>query len=81
MKIVPIIPSLNPDYKLEGLVDELIRNDFKIIIIVNDGSSDSEIFDKLNERDECVILTHDINKGKRRMCFKDVSVVNCGKLG
>lgn len=24
---------------------------------------------------------HDINKGKRRMCFKELSVVNCGKLG
>ena len=64
MKIVPIIPSLNPDNKLERLVDELIENDFKKIIIVNDGSSDSNIFDKLSKKEECIILTHDINKGK-----------------
>lgn len=64
MKIVPIIPSLNPDYKLERLVDELIENDFKKIIIVNDGSSDKEIFDKLEKKDECIVLTHDANKGK-----------------
>lgn len=64
MKIVPIIPSLNPDNKLERLVDELIENDFKKIIIVNDGSSDKEIFDKLEKKEECIILTHDINKGK-----------------
>ena len=64
MKIVPIIPSLNPDNKLERLVDELIENNFKKIIIVNDGSSDKEIFDKLEKKEECIILTHDINKGK-----------------
>jgi len=64
MKIVPIIPSLNPDYKLERLVDELIENDFKKIIVVNDGSSDNSIFDKLDKKEECIILTHEVNRGK-----------------
>lgn len=64
MKIVPIIPSLNPDNKLVVLVDELIKSDFEKIIIVNDGSSDSGIFDDLAKNDECIILTHDVNKGK-----------------
>lgn len=64
MKVVPIIPSLNPDNKLIVLVDELIKNDFKKIIIVNDGSESKDIFNKLNEKEECIILTHDVNKGK-----------------
>lgn len=64
MKIVPIIPSLNPDYKLGRLVDELIENDFKKIIVVNDGSNDRSVFDKLENREECIILTHEVNQGK-----------------
>ena len=64
MKIVPIIPSLNPNNKLIELVDELIKNDFKKIIIVNDGSESSKIFDKLKERKACIVLTHEVNKGK-----------------
>ena len=64
MKIVPIIPSLNPDNKLIVLIDELIKNGFKKIIIVNDGSKDTNIFDDLSKLDECIILTHEVNKGK-----------------
>ena len=64
MKVVPIIPSLNPDNKLIVLVNELIENNFKKIIIVNDGSESKDIFDKLSEKEECVILTHEVNKGK-----------------
>ena len=60
MKVVPIIPALNPENKLIKLVNEL-KNDFKEIIIVNDGSETSDIFDKL---DGCIILTHEVNKGK-----------------
>ena len=40
MKVVPIIPSLEPDDKLITLVDKLIKSK------------------------ECIILTHNINKGK-----------------
>ena len=64
MKIVPIIPSLDPDFKLEKLVDELIKNDFKKIIIVDDGSNDKTIFKKLEKKKEVVLLTHDVNYGK-----------------
>lgn len=64
MKVVPIIPALNPDKKLIKSVEELIKNDFKKIIIVNDGSSDLKIFDELSNKEECIILTHEINKGK-----------------
>ncbi len=63
MKIVPIIPALNPDEKLVKLVNEL-KTDFKKIIIVNDGSESDEIFNELKKNKECVILTHEVNKGK-----------------
>lgn len=64
MKVIPIIPSLNPDYKLLVLVDELIKNDFDKIIIVDDGSAKKELFDELKNKKECVVLTHEVNKGK-----------------
>ncbi len=60
MNIVPIIPALNPDNKLIKLVNELKEN-YKDIIIVNDGSENDDIFKKLNG---CTILTHEVNKGK-----------------
>ena len=60
MRVVPIIPSLNPDDKLIKLVNEL-KKSFKDIIIVNDGSESNDIFNKING---CIILTHDVNKGK-----------------
>lgn len=63
MKIVPIIPALNPDEKLIKLVNEL-KDDYKDIIIVNDGSESDEIFNKLKEVKGCTILTHEVNKGK-----------------
>ena len=59
--VVPIIPALNPDDKLVKLVSEL-KKDFKTIIVVNDGSKTDEIFKKINK--DCIVLTHDINKGK-----------------
>ena len=63
MKVVPIIPALNPDEKLITLVNEL-KKDFSKIIIVNDGSEKKDIFNKLEDFKECIILTHEENKGK-----------------
>ncbi len=63
MKVVPIIPALNPDDKLIKLVSEL-KKDFDKIIIVNDGSESDEIFNKLKKTNGCIILTHEVNKGK-----------------
>ena len=64
MDFIPIIPSLDPDDKLIKLVNDLIENNFKRIIIVDDGSPDKTIFNKLDEKDEVVLLTHKVNKGK-----------------
>lgn len=61
---VIIIPTLNPDEKLIELV-KLLKENFKNIIIVNDGSSKEsvEIFRKLQKLN-CIIETHSINRGK-----------------
>ena len=64
MDFIPVIPSLNPDAKLINLVNELTENSFKNIIIVDDGSIDKIIFNKLKEKSEVIVLTHDVNKGK-----------------
>jgi glycosyltransferase involved in cell wall biosynthesis len=64
MDFIPIIPSLDPDDKLIKLVNDLIENNFKKIIIVDDGSPDKTIFNKLDEKDEVVLLTHEVNRGK-----------------
>lgn len=66
MKVVPIIPALNPDEKLVNSVKELIKNNFEKIIIINDGSESDKIFNEVGKLKECIILTHDINQGKGR---------------
>lgn len=64
MNFIPVIPSLNPDARLITLVLDLINNKFNKIIIVDDGSEDKIIFNKLKEHKEVIVLTHDVNKGK-----------------
>ena len=38
MERIALIPSYEPDEKLEGIVKELVENKFKVVV-VNDGSS------------------------------------------
>lgn len=66
IKIIPIIPSLNPDNKTIKYVEDLIKLGFKKIIVVNDGSSSEydRYFESLSKNKECVILKHNINYGK-----------------
>ena len=68
MKVSVIIPSLNPDNKLIAVVDALLEEGFKDIIIVNDGSDKEHMapFEEAASHDECTILTHEVNKGKGR---------------
>lgn len=61
-----ILPSLNPDEKLSGVVDGLLRNGFRDIILVNDGSSPEALhyFQEAAVHSEVTVLNHPVNRGK-----------------
>ncbi|MER2064634.1 MAG: glycosyltransferase family 2 protein, partial [Alkalibacterium sp.] len=63
-----VIPVLEPNDAFMPYVKDLIDEDFKSIIIVNDGSSSDKtpIFDQLDALPEVTVLTHAVNMGKGR---------------
>lgn len=61
-----VIPSLNPDDRIFGIVQKLRERDFAHIIVVNDGSNSDERFIRLKDEFGCDVLTHCINFGKGR---------------
>ena len=68
MQATVVIPSLNPDEKLERVVEGLIEAGFSRIVLVNDGSDSTHTapFERLAERPEVTVLQHAENKGKGR---------------
>lgn len=68
MNISVILPSLDPDEKLVQVVDGLILEGFKDIVIVNDGSDEAhmEPFRQVEHYPEVTLLHHKVNKGKGR---------------
>lgn len=68
MNVTVILPSLDPDEKLNAVVDGLLEKGFTDIVIINDGSDENhmEPFKKASEHKEVTILTHEVNKGKGR---------------
>lgn len=67
--VLIIIPSLNPATELIEYVDSLIKNGFEKILLIDDGSNkdeSKEVFNKLENYEECVILRHAVNMGKGR---------------
>lgn len=68
MKTTIIIPSLNPDSKLEAVVGGLVEAGYEDIVIVNDGSDEEHLepFKRLEKLEKCTVLTHEVNKGKGR---------------
>lgn len=68
MKTSVILPSLNPDEKLEQVVCGLNAVGFDDIIIINDGSDSLHLapFEQLAKNPTCTILVHKENKGKGR---------------
>lgn len=68
LHVTVILPSLNPDQKLEQVVDGLLREGFTDIVIVNDGSDEAHMLPFLRAADhsEVTLLTHEINRGKGR---------------
>lgn len=67
-KITVVIPSLNPDEKLLGVVGGLITRGFCDLIVVNDGSvpNKASFFETIAAFPECTVLTHETNRGKGR---------------
>lgn len=63
-----ILPSLDPDEKFEKVVNGLVENGFQHIVIVDDGSGDAHRhwFDRAEERPQCTVLHHEVNRGKGR---------------
>jgi glycosyltransferase involved in cell wall biosynthesis len=57
-----VIPSLNPTDELPKLIDRL--GDREKIVVVDDGSSDKTIFEKLRLLPNVFVLTHPENRGK-----------------
>ena len=55
-----IIPSLNPDNKLIKVIKELEENKINNIIVIDDGSKDMSILNKL----DVPVVHHEVNKGK-----------------
>ncbi|ALC82592.1 MULTISPECIES: bifunctional glycosyltransferase family 2/GtrA family protein [Bacillus] len=66
--IAILIPAYNPDEKLTFLVEGLIKENFKHILIINDGSKMEceRIFDSVSSFKECEIVNHAVNLGKGR---------------
>ena len=68
MKVTIVLPSLNPDEKLNKVVDGLLEAGFDDIVLVNDGSDEAHLepFRLAASHREVTLLTHEVNKGKGR---------------
>lgn len=68
MNVTIVLPSLNPDEKLNMVVDNLLQEGFTDIVIVNDGSDRAHLepFQLADKHPEVTVLTHEINRGKGR---------------
>lgn len=64
--IIIVIPSLNPDEKLRGVVSSLTSLGFEDIVIVNDGSDEEHTknFPTKDEFPQLTLLRHKVNRGK-----------------
>ena len=62
MNKIALIPSYEPDDKIIKLVNELSKNDFKIVVVDDGSGKDYEnIFSKL---DKAHVISYKTNKGK-----------------
>ncbi len=68
MNVTIVLPSLNPDEKLNLVVDSLLQEGFTDIVIVNDGSDQAHLepFMIADKHPEVTLLTHEVNCGKGR---------------
>ena len=68
MNVTIIVPSLDPDEKLMQVVEGLLAEGFRDIVLVNDGSHADHLepFRQAAEHPEVTVLTHAVNRGKGR---------------
>lgn len=59
-----IVPSLNPDEKLRGVVDGLLAAGFDDIIVIDDGSAPEYKCNFPEPSDKVTLLVHEVNRGK-----------------
>lgn len=61
-----VIPAYQPDEKLISTIKELVKSGFDDILVVNDGSGESynNIFETVEQIQECTLLCHSVNRGK-----------------
>lgn len=61
-----VLPSLDPDEKLLKVIDDLIREGFAHIILVNDGSKPERLhyFEEAAQLSQVTLLHHEVNRGK-----------------
>ncbi len=64
-KIIIMIPALNPSHQFIKYIDELIDNNFRNIIVINDGSATefNTIFEAIKEKN-IIVIEHEKNLGK-----------------
>ncbi len=64
--ITIIVPAYKPDIKLIGTLEGLIQEGFSNILVIDDGSGTefSDIFTKVSSYPECILLRHNVNRGK-----------------
>ena len=63
---VILIPALDPPEIFLSYIDELIQVGFKDILVVDDGSHQKKIFEKIGFLPQVTVLTHPENYGKGR---------------
>lgn len=68
MNVTVIVPSYDPDEKLNLVVEGLIAEGFHDIVLVNDGSRADcvHFFEEAAQHSEVTVLTHEVNRGKGR---------------
>ena len=65
-RVSVIVPSYNPDEKLETVISGLEDAGFDDIIVVNDGSREDclKFFPDPSLHPSMTLLTHEVNRGK-----------------
>ncbi len=61
-----LIPSLEPDEKLPAYVSDLIKAQYGMVLVIDDGSGSGyqPIFDRIAGWERCHVLHHEVNRGK-----------------